>query len=172
MRRIARVRRRYRAEARFKAYGIAALVVTAVFLVVLIADIVVKGLPAFTQHSLLLDVAVPADPSCRRARTIQPPSAAPTISPITRDALKAAIPGIEGRSAERTLARLLSTGAPDVLRDSSAADPGLIGHTVKVPLLLSADADLYFKGAGTGIIYAARAAASPPRAARPARSPS
>ena len=32
------------------------------------------------------------------------------------------------------------------------ADPSLIGRTVKVPLLLSANADLYFKGAGTPII--------------------
>ena len=58
---IARVRSRYRAEARFRTYGLIALVFTTIFLVVLIADIVRKGLPAFTQYSLLLDVAVPAD---------------------------------------------------------------------------------------------------------------
>ena len=113
----ARVRRRYRAEARFKAYGIAALIVTAVFLVVLIADIFVKGLPAFTQHSLLLDVAVPADASVRRARRIRPSIRSADYFPITRDALKAAIPGIESRGAERTLTRLLSTGAADILRE-------------------------------------------------------
>ena len=71
--------------------------------------------------------------------------------PITRDALKGAIQGIEGRGPERTLTRLLSTGAPDVLRDRLVADPSLIGKTVKVPLLLSDDADLYYKGAGTPI---------------------
>jgi hypothetical protein len=36
----ARVRRRYRADARFNTYGILALVVTTVFLVVLLIDIV------------------------------------------------------------------------------------------------------------------------------------
>lgn len=143
-----RVRRRYRAEARFKAYGIAALVVTTVFLVVLLADIVLKGLPAFTQHSVTLSVPVPAeafgDKSVGAIRGAD-------YFPITRDALKAAIPGIESRSGERALTRLLSTGAPDVLRDRLVATPSLIGTTVKVPLLLSDDADLYFKGAGTAI---------------------
>ena len=53
----ARVRSRYRSEARFRTYGIAAIVGTAIFLAILIADILIKGLPAFTQHSLTLDVA-------------------------------------------------------------------------------------------------------------------
>jgi phosphate transport system permease protein len=57
----ARVRARYRAEARFKAYGITALAVTTAFLVVLIVDILVRGLPAFWQHTMVLDVPVKAD---------------------------------------------------------------------------------------------------------------
>ena len=32
------------------------------------------------------------------------------------------------------------------LRNELVADPGLIGTTVKTPLILSANADLYFKG--------------------------
>ncbi len=54
----ARVRARYRAEARFKFYGLAAIGLTAVFLVIVLADIVVRGLPAFWQHKLVLDVMV------------------------------------------------------------------------------------------------------------------
>ncbi|MFM9846878.1 MAG: phosphate ABC transporter permease PstA [Hyphomicrobiaceae bacterium] len=144
----ARIRRRYRAEARFRAYGIAALLVTSVFLLVLLADILIKGLPAFTQHSLTLSVPVPADAfGDKSASAIR----GADYFPVTRDALKAAIPGIESRSGERTLTRLLSTGAPDVLRDRLVANPSLIGSTVKVPLLLSDDADLYLKGTGTAI---------------------
>ena len=158
----ARVRRRYRAEGRFKAYGVAALIFTAIFLVILITDIVLKGLPAFTQHSLVLDVAVPVDaigaPGSINAAAIR----GADYFPITRDALKAAVPGIEGRGAERTLTRLLSTGGSDVLRDRLIADPSLIGRTVKVPLLLSANADLYFKTASTKILSRpARGTATP-----------
>jgi phosphate transport system permease protein len=54
----ARVRARYRAEARFKFYGLAAIGLTAIFLVVVLTDIVARGLPAFWQHKLLLDVTV------------------------------------------------------------------------------------------------------------------
>ena len=145
----ARVRRRYRTETRFRVYGIAALAITTVFVVVLVADILVKGLPAFVQHSLVLDVAIPAD-------AFGPQRSAEEIKgadyfPITRDALKAAIPGIEGRVAERTLTRLVSTGAADVIRDRLVANPALIGTTIKAPLLLSSGADLYLKGLGTKI---------------------
>ena len=71
--------------------------------------------------------------------------------PLTRDALRTAIPGIKGRGPERTLTRLVSSGAADDLRSRVTANPALIGTTIKTPLLLSDDADLYFKGAGTPI---------------------
>lgn len=148
----ARIRRRYRSEARFKAYGLLALVVAAVFLVALISNIVMKGLPAFTQYSLLLDVTIPAD-------LVEPEKQKDPVAmrsadyfPVTRDALMAAIPGIESRAGEKALTRVLSSGAGDHLSNKLAGDPALIGQTLKVPLLLSASADLYFKGVGTPIV--------------------
>ena len=146
-----RVRRRYRAEARFRAYGLLALVIATVFLIALFTDIVMKGAPAFTHHTLLLDVAVPADlvPADKKGDKVAIKGA--DYFPVTRDALKAAIPGIRSRSAERTLTRLLSTGAADRLASMIAADPTLMGRTVRLPLWLSANADLYLKGVGTGI---------------------
>jgi phosphate transport system permease protein len=147
----ARVRRRYRREARFKAYGLFALILTTVFLAVLITDVVRKGLPAFSRSSLLLDVAVPAD--LVEADKGNDPVAIRSADyfPVLRDALMAAIPGIESRSGERALTRLLSSGAANDLIERIVADPTLIGRTIKVPLLLSANADLYFKGVGTPI---------------------
>jgi phosphate transport system permease protein len=71
---------------------------------------------------------------------------------VTRDALMAAIPGIESRAGEKALTRVLSSGAGDHLSNKLAGDPALIGQTLKVPLLLSASADLYFKGVGTPIV--------------------
>ncbi len=147
-----RIRSRYRAEARFKSYGLLALGITSVFVVILLADVFVRGLPAFWQHRLVLDVPVAADafgaPGSVDAAAIR----GGDYYPVTKAALAKAIPGIESRSAERQLNRLLSTGAPDILRETLVADPSLIGKTVKVPLLLSDDADLYFKGAGSKIV--------------------
>ena len=147
----ARLRRRYAAETRFRMYGLVALAVTTIFLVVLIADIVRKGLPAFTQYSLLLDVAVPEDLVDPQKRNDPVAIRSADYFPVTRDALLAAVPGLESRAAEKTLTRLLSSGAADRLMHMIVAQPDLIGSTVKVPLLLSANADLYFKGVGTAI---------------------
>jgi phosphate transport system permease protein len=70
----ARVRRRYRAERRFRAYGIIALTLTTLFLAVLIADVLWRGLPTFWQHSMVLDVPVKAeeiDPDNKRDELAQ-----------------------------------------------------------------------------------------------------
>src|SRR6056297_1826881 len=56
-----RTRARNRAEARFRAYGIAAIAIAATFLVILLATIVVRGVPAFTQTYMTLDVTLEAN---------------------------------------------------------------------------------------------------------------
>jgi len=147
----AAVRRRYRAEARFKAYGLLAILTAAVFLVVLLIDVVTKAMPAFTTHSLLLDVAVPGDLVTPEQKSDPVAIRSADYLALMRNTLRTALPGVQGRGPERTLLRLLSSGAADNLRDRLTADPSLIGTTLKVPLLLSATADLYFKGVGTPI---------------------
>ena len=148
----ARIRARYRKEARFKAYGIGALALTTVFLVVLIADILVRGLPAFWQHSVVMDVT--ADRS-----VISPDGKADATTirgadyfPLTQAALDAEIPGIKSRAARKQLTRLLSSSAGEDLRNKLLADPNLIGSTVRTNLLLAAEADLYFKDKPTEIV--------------------
>ena len=50
------LKRRYRAEKRFRICGIAAIVISLLFLVILFADILGKGLPAFRQTHIQLSV--------------------------------------------------------------------------------------------------------------------
>jgi len=158
----AAVRRRYRAEARFKAYGLMAIATAAIFLAVLLADVFMKSLPAFSTTSLVLNVAVPADLVAPDQKYNPAAIRNADYLPVLRNALKAAIPGVQGRGPERTLIRLLSSGAADGLRERLAADPALIGTSVKTSLLLSDDADLYFKGGGTPIFTrASRGTATP-----------
>lgn len=147
----ARIKARYRAERRFKSYGIAALMVTTLFLAVLLADILIKGLPSFWQHSLILDVPVTADVVDPAGKRDIAAIKGADYFPLMKSALDQAIPGIESRGASKKLTRLLSVGAPDRLRDMVVSDPSLIGKTLKVPLLLSDDADLYYKGVGTRV---------------------
>jgi phosphate transport system permease protein len=146
-----RIRRRYAAELRFRSYGWIAIVMTSVFLAFLIIDLIRTSIPAFTHHSLVLDVAVPSDLVPADKRTDPRAIRSADYFPMTRDALKAVIPGIESRAGERVLTRLLSTGAASELSNRLVADPSLIGTTVKVPLLLGDDSDLYLKGLETSI---------------------
>jgi phosphate transport system permease protein len=83
----AAVRRRYRAEARFKLYGLLAIATAAIFLVVLLLDVLTKALPAFTIHSLQLNVAVPADLVPADQKSNPAAIQAADYLPLTRDAL-------------------------------------------------------------------------------------
>ncbi|MGQ0457126.1 MAG: phosphate ABC transporter permease PstA [Hyphomicrobium sp.] len=141
----ARVRKRYASERLFKFLGIGALVLTGLFLVALLTNIVWNALPAFWEHRAVLNVAIdPAvvDPDGKRSREALKSA---DYASLTRRAIETAIPGIEGRTARKSLTGLVSSGAADDLRDRVLADPTIIGQTVKMPLLLSDDADIYFK---------------------------
>ncbi|MBZ0149122.1 MAG: DUF3333 domain-containing protein, partial [Pseudorhodoplanes sp.] len=148
----ARIRARYRAETRFKFYGIAAIGITALFLAVVLADILIKGIPAFTQHDLSLQVKV--DPAEIDPQGTRDPAVirGGDFQLLVRNALRAQFPEVTDRAGRRLLDGILSSGASDVLRERVVADPALIGQTIVVPALLSDDADLYYKGLGTRIL--------------------
>jgi len=134
------VRKRYAAERRFRFYGAAALTLTALFLAVLLVDVIVKGLPAFHETSVEIDVKVdPADVD---------PASLPggNYDKMIKDAFRAEFPQVTGRAEKKALTSLLSTGGADSLRSMVIADPSIIGKTVTVPVLLGDDADLFLKG--------------------------
>lgn len=147
-----RVAKRYAAERRFKSYGIIALVLTAVFLLFLVVDIVGKGWPAFFEHTAQLEVMV--DPAEVDAKAIEKAD----FQALVRDALRAEFPNVTDRAGRRQLAALLSSDAGDSLREMVLADPALIGTKVAVPALMSGDADLYLKGYQAGVSKTAGAA--------------
>lgn len=139
------VRRRYRAERRFKFLGAAALAVTALFLAFLLADVVTKGLPAFRESSVDLEVTVDA-------ADIDPANlAAGNYDKMIKEAFRAEFPQVTARAEKKALTGLLSGGGADALRAMVIADPSLIGRSVQVPVLLGDDADLYLKGMLTGL---------------------
>ena len=147
-----RTRKRYRAEARFKAYGVAAILFALAFLVFLIGDILIKAIPAFTVNSMALEVEASRealDPEATgRADVI---ARGDFIAPI-RAALYEIFPGVaEERRLRQQLTGLISSGGDEELRKRVIADPALIGTKVKVPILLSDDADLYYKGTVTDV---------------------
>ena len=148
----ARVRARYRSEARFKAYGAFSLALTSIFVLAVLADILIKGLPAFWQHSLVLDVPLKAEDIDPKGTKDPAVIRAGDFMGLSYAALRSAVSGVEGRQAKKKLDSLLSSGASNALRARVMADPSIIGQTVKARLLLSDDADLYLKGVETAVV--------------------
>ncbi len=145
------VARRYRAERRFKFYGIAAIAVTAIFLVLLFIDILAKGLPAFVENRISLPVKI--DQAAIDPQNSKDPKVIRTgdfDGPI-RQAFRDLFPDVTSRADRKKLLGLLSSGAADDFRAMVVGDPSLIGQDAKVPVLLSDDADQYLKGRQTGV---------------------
>lgn len=132
--------KRYASEKRFRAYGAIALALTTIFLGFLLYDIISKGWPAFFESHSSLEIKI--DPDKVAAGDI----ANGDFAAIIKQSVREQFPDIESRADKKTLASFISQAAGDELRNMVLANPELIGQTVKVDLLLSADADLYYKG--------------------------
>ncbi len=138
-----RIKKRYRAEARFRWYGLAAIAFACAFLVILLSDILLKGLPAFEANTVTLDVTL--DESRIDAEDI----AKGNFNAIVNNAIRAQFPGVKSRSDRRALPKLLSFDAVDEVRRQVIANPSLIGTTKSFDLKLSDEADLFLQGIST-----------------------
>ncbi len=144
----ARVRRRYAAEARFRAYGLTAIMVALGFLAFLFYSIISQGWTAFLQTEYRVAVEFDAaviDPDGKRD---QGALFGADYSALARRAVQKAL-GVEtlDRLARRDLNQLLSRGIDVQLRDMVLRDPSIIGKTVTVPLLAHGNVDALLKGA-------------------------
>lgn len=143
------IKRRYAAERRFRAYGVAAICFGLFFLVVLVSTVVRNGYTAFQQTAITLPVEFTEktiDPSNKRA-TDPSVLVAANYPTVIRDAIVKAL-GIDpsNRAEVREAANMISKGAPIQLRNMVVADPSLIGKTVNVTFLADANIDSANKG--------------------------
>jgi len=143
---VLRVRRRYASERRFKAMGLCAVVFAASFVVILLGDILRKGMPAFSEHRVVLPVAFDVGKLDPKGTRDMAELRAGDYAALVRESLRAQFPEVSERKERRLLDALVSTGAPDDLRAAVLANPALVGQTISMPLLLSDDADLFLKG--------------------------
>lgn len=139
----ARLKKRYRAETRFRWYGLAAIGFACGFLVLLLSDILLKGLPAFEANTVTLDVTL--DESKIDAEAISKGN----FNSIVNSAIRAQFPGVKSRRDRRALPKLLSFDAVDEVRRAVVANPSLIGTTQSFDLKLSDEADLFLLGMST-----------------------
>ncbi|NCF16783.1 MAG: phosphate ABC transporter permease PstA [Haliea sp.] len=142
----ASLKKRYAREKRFQWYGRLAVLTGFVFLFILLADIVGKGAPAFTQQ--YIKVTVEFDPD---RLGVEPGASDEELRKadylgVVKSSLRAMFPEASGRQEKRQLYRLISIGAEYDLRDYVLDNPELIGQTLDIWLLAHAEAGAYLKG--------------------------
>ncbi len=142
----ASLKRRYARERRFRWYGRVAVFTGFAFLLILLFDIVGKGLPAFSQSFIRLPVALSAERLGVSPQLDPGELSRANYGALLRDSLGGLFPEVTRRSERRQLYRLLSVGGEFRLRDLLLERPELLGETVELWLPAHAEADAYLKG--------------------------
>ncbi|MVO14539.1 phosphate ABC transporter permease PstA [Parasedimentitalea huanghaiensis] len=146
-----RTKRRNAAETRFKLYGIAAIAISLLMLMVLLTTIISKGLGAYQQTFITLQVELlekKLDKKGNRNLTdikkVSTFGYAPLIKASITDTVEEL--GVVTGLKAKQMAGILSKGAAAQLRDYVIANPGRIGDTVQFRFLASSRVDGYLKG--------------------------
>lgn len=136
-----RLKRRRRAEARFRIYGLLAVAIALGFLAILICSVVINSIPAFTQTMVGLEIDFDAesiDPSGTNDPAVLSKA---DYSGIIKAALRTTFPEVTGRKEKRALYSLISNGAQYNLANTVAGNPSMIGTKQKIWLPASDKAD-------------------------------
>jgi phosphate transport system permease protein len=132
--------RRYRAERRFRFYGLAAIVASIVFLALLFISIVGNGHTAFRQAFIKLDIFFDTE-ILRRDALVNA-----DYDALAKASLQRMFTEVEGRQDRRKLYALVSSGAGYRLRSMALKDPDVLGKTFPVWVEAAADVDMIIKG--------------------------
>ncbi|MEO1594148.1 MAG: phosphate ABC transporter permease PstA [Pseudomonadota bacterium] len=142
----ASLRRRHARERRFRLFGLAAVLVGILFLLLLFMTVLSQGVGAFRQTELMLPMDVTAaqvDPLGDGSRVSL---SAGDYDAVVRDAVQRLLPGTELRADRAALVGLVSVEAGFRLRDRVIATPELVGQRVELWVPASDAVDLYVQG--------------------------
>lgn len=138
--------RRYRAERRFRRFGLAAIIAGLVFVAFLFGNIISKGYPAFQQTWIELEITFTAQRLDRGGNRDRQALSQADYAGLIKDSLGRMFPDVTSRSQKRKLYRLVSSGAAFQLRDLVMAHPEIVGATQRVWVLANDDVDMLMKG--------------------------
>ena len=144
---LARLHRRHRTEMLFQGCGILAIAFALLALAGLFYSVFSKAYTAFGQAEIAIEIDF--DPAVIDPEGDRDPErlrrADPT-TPLIRQAIRERFPDARGRRDRRDARRLVSFGAPFILRDLVVDDPGMIGTRQTVWLPADDDIDMFMKG--------------------------
>ncbi|MGY5707182.1 phosphate ABC transporter permease PstA [Vibrio cincinnatiensis] len=155
------LKKRHASERRFKAFGMGAVGLALSFVLILFVSILSKGIPAFWQATLTLDVhfdpqIVNIEPKPiqghnetsaefhQRMLAWQSNVGMVNFNRIIMNSLVKELP--EAARYQRDALRLVTSGERFALRDMIVNDPSLVGQTVRLNLLADANVDVWLKG--------------------------
>lgn len=137
--------KRRRAENRFRAYGLASIVLGISFLVVLFTSIISNGYSAFLYTNVALDVHLDErmiDPEgSRQVKTL----AHADYDEVLKPAILGLFPEVTERQSRRALIGFVGSSASIVIRDLVVNHPELIGTTQRVWLPVDDAVDMLAK---------------------------
>jgi len=137
--------KRYRAEKRFRAYGILSILFGLACLLILFTDIISKGHTAFLQTYVQLEVTY--DQELLEITDISNAQQLATADyqGMVKAALRDQFSDATGRRDKRDLYALVSNGSGFNLRNKLEDQPKLLNETISVWLLADDDVDTYIK---------------------------
>ena len=150
------LKRRSRAEVRFRWYGRFAILLGLTAVLLLFVDIVGKGHGAFRATYIQLDIHY--DSELLGVETLADSSALAEANwdALPKIALRNQFSDISSRRDKRKLYQLISNGAGFDLKDHLLANPLLLNQTETIWILADDDIDTYYKSWLEGEAYAAR----------------
>jgi phosphate transport system permease protein len=146
------MRRRNAAEARFKIYGLAAIVVSLAVLFVMLWTIFADGLSSFRQAKLTFPITLDAsvlDPKGNALRDEMTKITTVSYGKILSKGFMAELEakGIDlGDVSDKDVAALISKDAAGDLRAMVLANPSVLGSTIDATVLATGRIDGYLKG--------------------------
>ena len=140
------LKRRYAKEKRFRLFGLISIVASLSFLAILLISITIRGLPAFKQTFIQLDVQLDADTLGVGENPQQNELLKANYNSTIKKSLRELFPEVTKRNDKKALYKLVSKGGQYELQKMVLKDPALIGQTVSVWLPVGDDANGYIKG--------------------------
>lgn len=142
------LKRRYRAEKRFRAYGVISVAIGLLALCGLFYQVISNGVGAFRQTYVQLELTFDSavlgvsDPASKTQMRLA------NYDAVIRAALQQRFPELNKRRDKRALYSFISVGANYYLQKLLTENPALIGETRSVWLLADDDLDTYYKSRG------------------------
>ena len=138
--------RRYRAELRFRAAGLAAVAAAVGILLVLLGSILSQGLPAFTVNELVLEVELDPELVDPEGNGSEASLRRGSYTRVLQEAMREQFPGVTDRRQLRSLFGLYTPLNATRLMDQVLDDPSMVGETHRFRMPIADDLDLYLKG--------------------------